>query len=375
MVMHIRPKKRTSGGPRSCCSADGLGDRRDHAADGPVEALRLALAGALGPRGWKVSCATRRGRRASRRSGPKWRSAWSPDANGSAGRGDPLDRRDDGEGRRHQRRSVQRIWRAHRPQPHRVRQFKLSNDPQFVAKLRDIVGSLQPAGACHRALGRQEKPDPGARPDPARAADEEGPRRHHDPRLQAERHDDALRRAERPGRNRHRPQHGPPSPPGVHPLPQRRRNRSLADKPVTAILDNYAAHKHPKVRQWLQRHPRWTFHFVPTFCWLNAVEGFFAKLAKAASSAASFAPSSNSRPPSTASSKSTTPNRSPSPGPPIRSASSLPSDEGTNVDSSLQSLREQARVKWNLRPLCSFRSVVIERNGRASWPKQVFSGF
>ena len=35
---------------------------------------------------------------------------------------------------------VQRIWRAHGLQPHRVRQFKLSNDPQFVAKLRDVVG-------------------------------------------------------------------------------------------------------------------------------------------------------------------------------------------------------------------------------------------
>ena len=47
------------------------------------------------------------------------------------------------------------------------------------------------------------------------------------------------------------------------------------------ILDNYAAHKHPKVRQWLHRHPRFTFHFTPTSCsWLNAVEGFFAKLAK-----------------------------------------------------------------------------------------------
>src|ERR671910_2665011 len=36
--------------------------------------------------------------------------------------------------------SVQRIWRAHGLQPHRVRQFKLSNDPQFVTKLRDVVG-------------------------------------------------------------------------------------------------------------------------------------------------------------------------------------------------------------------------------------------
>jgi transposase len=54
-----------------------------------------------------------------------------------------------------------------------------------------------------------------------------------------------------------------------------------AGKQVHAILDNYAAHKHPKVRAWLDRNPRWTFHFVPTSCsWLNAVEGFFAKLSK-----------------------------------------------------------------------------------------------
>ena len=54
-----------------------------------------------------------------------------------------------------------------------------------------------------------------------------------------------------------------------------------AGKTVHAILDNYTVHKHPKVRAWLARHPRWAFHFVPTSCsWLNAVEGFFAKLSK-----------------------------------------------------------------------------------------------
>lgn len=52
-----------------------------------------------------------------------------------------------------------------------------------------------------------------------------------------------------------------------------------AGKVVHAVLDNYAVHKHPKVRAWLDRHPRWTFHFTPTSAsWLNAVEGFFAKL-------------------------------------------------------------------------------------------------
>jgi transposase len=54
-----------------------------------------------------------------------------------------------------------------------------------------------------------------------------------------------------------------------------------AGKVVHVIFDNYAAHKHPKVRDWLARHERVTFHFTPTSCsWLNAVEGFFAKLTK-----------------------------------------------------------------------------------------------
>ena len=48
-----------------------------------------------------------------------------------------------------------------------------------------------------------------------------------------------------------------------------------------AILGNYAAHKHPKVCQWFDRHERVTFHFTPTSCsWLNAVEGSFATLTK-----------------------------------------------------------------------------------------------
>ena len=48
---------------------------------------------------------------------------------------------------------------------------------------------------------------------------------------------------------------------------------------IHAILDNYATHKHAKVRAWLDRHKRWTFHYTPTSAsWLNAVEGFFAKL-------------------------------------------------------------------------------------------------
>src|SRR5258707_250715 len=52
-------------------------------------------------------------------------------------------------------------------------------------------------------------------------------------------------------------------------------------KLVHVILDNYATHKHPKVHAWLKRHPRFVFHFTPTSSsWLNAVEGYFAKLTR-----------------------------------------------------------------------------------------------
>ena len=54
-----------------------------------------------------------------------------------------------------------------------------------------------------------------------------------------------------------------------------------AGKLVHVVLDNYGSHKHPKVQAWLARHPRWTFHFTPiSASWLNAVEGFFARLTR-----------------------------------------------------------------------------------------------
>jgi transposase len=59
-------------------------------------------------------------------------------------------------------------------------------------------------------------------------------------------------------------------------------NREIAGgQELHLIVDNYATHKHPKVRAWLARHPRFHFHFTPTSAsWLNAVEGFFATLTK-----------------------------------------------------------------------------------------------
>jgi transposase len=48
---------------------------------------------------------------------------------------------------------------------------------------------------------------------------------------------------------------------------------------IEAVVDNYATHKHPKVKAWLERYPRWTFHLTPTSgSWLNTVENFFSAL-------------------------------------------------------------------------------------------------
>jgi hypothetical protein len=75
--------------------------------------------------------------------------------------------------------------------------------------------------------------------------------------------------------------HGPPPAPGVHPFPQQDQPRDLGRAGTAPDRRNYARHKHPKVRAWLERHPRFHFHFTPTSAsWLNAVEGFFAKLTK-----------------------------------------------------------------------------------------------
>src|SRR4029077_402069 len=175
-------------------------------------------------------------------------------------------------------RSVQRILEAHQLAPHRIRTFKLSMDPEFVEKLRDIVGLYVDPPA--HAVVLSVEPNPGTRPHPARSADEEGPRWDDDPRLQTPWHNDAVRRPQCARWHRHRPQHAVPPAPGISFL-----NTAEAQVPVRmaihAVVDNCATHKHPKVQKWLARPPRWTFHFTPTSAsWLNAVEGFFAKLTR-----------------------------------------------------------------------------------------------
>ena len=178
--------------------------------------------------------------------------------------------------------SVHRLWRAHGLQPHRVRQFKLSRDPAFIPKLRDIVGLYvdPPAHAVVFSIDQKsqiqalDRTQPGLPLKKGRAGTmTHDYKRHGTTTLFA-----ALNVLDGTviGQNMQRHRHQE----FIRFLNTIER-QVPAGKVIHVILDNYAAHKHAKVKAWLARHPRWTFHFTPTSSsWLNAVEGFFAKLSK-----------------------------------------------------------------------------------------------
>ena len=179
-------------------------------------------------------------------------------------------------------RSMQRIWAAHGLKPHRVRSFKLSSDAKFAAKVEDVVGLYvdPPEHALVLALDEKsqiqalDRTQPGLPMKRGRCGTmTHDYKRHGTTTLFA-----ALNVLD--GKiigqcmSRHR-----------HQEFIRFLNKISRETPpkreVHLIVDNYATHKHPKVRAWLGRHRRFHFHFTPTSAsWLNAVEGFFAKLTR-----------------------------------------------------------------------------------------------
>ena len=178
--------------------------------------------------------------------------------------------------------SVQRIWRAHGLQPHRTHTFKLSNDPNFVEKLRDIVGLYVAPPAHALVLSIDEKSQiqaldrtqPGLPMKKGRCGTMTHDYKRHGTTTLFAALDVLDGKVIGQNMQRHRHQEF------IRFLNTIER-QVPAGKVIHAIADNYGAHKHPKVKAWLKRHPRWTFHFTPTSAsWLNAVEGFFAKLTK-----------------------------------------------------------------------------------------------
>jgi transposase len=176
--------------------------------------------------------------------------------------------------------TVQRVWAAHGLKPHLVKGFKVSNDPQFAEKLIDVVGLyLNPPEhalvlcvdekSSIQALDRTQKSLPIY---PGRAGTmTHDYKRHGTTTLFA-----ALEMAE--GllygmcMKRHRHQEW------IRFL-KRLDEQTPADYDLHLILDNYATHKHPKVKTWIARHPRFKLHFIPTSSsWLNLVERWFRDL-------------------------------------------------------------------------------------------------
>jgi transposase len=176
--------------------------------------------------------------------------------------------------------AVSRIWRAFALQPHRSETFKLSRDPLFIDKVRDVVGLYMAPPERALVLCVDEKSQ-------IQALDRSQPLLPMRPG-QAERHTHDYKR------------HGTTTLfaaldvatgfvlgdcQGRHRAREFRRFLELIDATTPSsldlhlILDNYATHKTPAVKRWLAQHPRVHLHFTPTGAsWLNLVERWFAAL-------------------------------------------------------------------------------------------------
>jgi transposase len=177
---------------------------------------------------------------------------------------------------------VQRIWQANGLTPHRMKTFTLGNDPNFAETFSDMVGLYvdPPAHAVGLSIDEKsqiqalDRTQPGLPMKEGRA----GTMTHDSIRHGTTTLFAALNVLDGTviGRNMQRHRHREFI---------RFRNQVEAALPagktVHAIVDTYATRTHPKVRAWLARHPRRTFHFTPTSAsWLNAVEGFFSALTR-----------------------------------------------------------------------------------------------
>ena len=176
--------------------------------------------------------------------------------------------------------SIQRIWKAHGLKPHLVKTFKLSRDKLFVEKLRDIVGLyLNPPDKSlvlcvdeKSQIQALDRTQPGLPLKKGRC----GTMTHDYKRNGTTTLFAALNVLE-----------------GKiigYCLPQHRHQEFLkflnqidretqADLDLHLIMDNYGTHKHPQIKRWMKRHPRFHFHFTPTSAsWLNLVERWFCQI-------------------------------------------------------------------------------------------------
>ena len=178
--------------------------------------------------------------------------------------------------------SVQRIWQAHGLKPHRVKGFKLSRDPNFTAKLVDVVGLYLNPPAKALVLSVDEKSQiqaldrsqPGLPMKKGRA----GTMTHDYKRNGTTTLFAALNMLDGKVIGCCMPRHRNSE---FRRFLQQLDRETPAKLDLHLILDNYATHKTPAVKRWLKRHPRFHLHFIPTSAsWLNMVERFFAEITR-----------------------------------------------------------------------------------------------
>src|SRR6266436_184980 len=173
--------------------------------------------------------------------------------------------------------SVQRIWRAHGLKPHLVKTFKVSRDKHFAAKVEDVVGLYldPPDRALVLSLDEKsqiqalDRTQPGLPMKKGRAGTWTHDYKRHGTTTLFAALDVATGKVIGQCMKRHRHQQW---------LKFLRAIDRATPKTLDLhlIADNYATHKHPTVKAWLARHPRFHMHFTPTSAsWLNQVERFF----------------------------------------------------------------------------------------------------
>jgi transposase len=176
--------------------------------------------------------------------------------------------------------TVNRIWQSHGLQPHRIEGFKVSRDPRFLEKLTDVVGLYlnPPEKALVLCVDEKsqiqalDRTQPGLPLKKGRC----GTMTHDYKRNGTTTLFAALELAE--GKvigqcyARHRHQE-------FLKFLKRLDAEFPTELKLHLVMDNYGTHKHPKVRGWLQRHPRFVPHFIPTSSsWLNLIERWFGEL-------------------------------------------------------------------------------------------------
>jgi transposase len=173
--------------------------------------------------------------------------------------------------------SVQRIWTAHGLKPHLTKTFKLSTDPQFSEKVQDIVGLyLDPPDKAlvlcvdeKSQIQALDRTQPGLPLKTGRAGTLTHDYKRHGTTTLFAALDVATGKVIGRCLKRHRHQEFLRFLGQIDRATPKRLDLHL-------VIDNYATHKHPKVKAWLARHPRFHLHFTPTSAsWLNLVERFF----------------------------------------------------------------------------------------------------